>query len=413
MKKRVLLITLLLNYICAYSQPYWHPVASGTTKDLLSVSFGSRSTGYIGGKDSLLLKTTNGGQNWQPVTLPPGMFSNTRKDIVSVSFLAADTGYISLAAYPQSIDTRVYKTTDGGATWSWLRMGNAVPLYCLFDADGKGYVVGSTAYKGFAVSRIGNDTVYNQHVFSDDPYLFFRTVDYRNTVGIAAGDEGLIARTFDNGNSWDTVSATGNTGIYAVSFLNDSTVLAASNSPGSTLLVSRDTGHSWTVETNSLTFDYPVMKALVRSPKDSFIAVGASTTTPGKGTLYWHDGVFNSFQNVDFPLQGVAMRDDSIAYAVGAQGFIVTNATTPLSIDNVERLRASWLLYPNPSYGQCISSMPVKHTLKIFDVGGRVVTDLDRSSFSHNVQLKHLAPGIFIIAAETERGTLRTKLVLR
>ena len=46
--------------LCQAQINYWNPVVSGTTKVLLSISFGSSTTGYIAGKDTTLLKTTDG-----------------------------------------------------------------------------------------------------------------------------------------------------------------------------------------------------------------------------------------------------------------------------------------------------------------------------------------------------------------
>ena len=413
MKKAGFLLFLICCGMLSYCQPYWKPVASGTFKDLLSISFGSATTGYIGGKDSLMLKTTDAGATWQVLPLA-GIFSPSRKDIVAVDFVSANVGYITVAVHPQSYNSRVYKTTDGGNSWTWLLTGDAVPLRCHFFTEGNGYIAGSTFYKGYAVDKVQGGALTGGKVFSANPYLFFRAIDFRNqNMGLVAGDSGLVARTFNSGADWDTLRIPDPATVHALAFLNDSTVMAATDNSGATLLISTDTGRTWVVDYASLTFDYPVMNALVRSSKDSFVAVGTSATTPGKGTIYWHDHTFNRFQHVDQPLYGVAMRDDSIAYAVGANGLIVTNAiSTPLDIANKELL-ASLKVYPNPAENSCTIELPVKHRVKVYDMNGRLIVYAANPALVHKIDLTNRARGIYLLEIMTEQGTLTTNLVLR
>lgn len=58
------LSTLLLSI--GFAQD-WFQVESGTLNDLKVIDFPTNLVGYIGGEDSLLLKTIDGGQTWERI----------------------------------------------------------------------------------------------------------------------------------------------------------------------------------------------------------------------------------------------------------------------------------------------------------------------------------------------------------
>jgi hypothetical protein len=118
--------------------------------------------------------------------------------------------------------------------------------------------------------------------------------------------------------------------------------------------MSFDTGRTWTVDYSTVTFDYPIMRSIAVSEKDSFIAAGESTTMQGQGMIYWSGG----YERVAHPLRSVAMANDSIAYAVGDSGLIVTNRiTAPVTgIDNTTLNEDDFTVYPNPNNGYCFHS---------------------------------------------------------
>ena len=59
------LSTFLLS--TGYTQD-WFQVESGTLNDLKVIDFPTNLVGYIGGEDSLLLKTIDGGQTWEKLS---------------------------------------------------------------------------------------------------------------------------------------------------------------------------------------------------------------------------------------------------------------------------------------------------------------------------------------------------------
>ncbi len=63
MKKATLFLFFIIQQL-AFTQE-WYSVSTPTTKKLNVIDFPTPNVGYIGGNDSLLLKTTNGGRTWE------------------------------------------------------------------------------------------------------------------------------------------------------------------------------------------------------------------------------------------------------------------------------------------------------------------------------------------------------------
>jgi photosystem II stability/assembly factor-like uncharacterized protein len=407
----ILLFASLQNF--GQQQPYWHNVPSGTTKMLLSISFGDAATGYIGGEDSLLLKTTDGGATWHPIPLIGVLLPLGADDIEDVEFLSASVGYITATnhTFPY-LRGDVYKTSNGGTSWTFVDAGNTAAYRTHFLAEGEGYVIGSAFFAGNVVSKISADTPADYHNFSFNPSAFNLSIDFLNMqTGIVGGEQGQVYRTFDNGVHWDTIQTSTDTSIYALKFLNDSTILAAT---AGVLIISFDTGLTWQTDFGSLTFDYPIMKAITFSTKDSFIAVGNGETVPGDGLIYWHDHIANKRASVDHPLHDVAMCNDTVAYAVGDSGLIVTNKTAPVNgIDAPASIAEKLKLYPNPTTGMCTTILPIAHTVKVHDISGRVILIKNKPALKQSLNLSAYASGTYYVDIDTELGKISRKLVLQ
>jgi photosystem II stability/assembly factor-like uncharacterized protein len=396
--KKILTLLLIMLSVQAGAQ-YWNEVSSGTQKQLFSIAFTNKQVGYIGGYDGFLLKTTNGGQTWNP--LPQIALLNSFNDVIDLDFVNENIGYAIISHYQDpTYRGDVIKTTDGGLSWAPVDAGNTAAYCAHFFGDDNGMVAGSAFFAGFVTNKIpsGNPAYY--HYMQVAPGWFFKAIDFRNEqTGIVAGDEGFIARTFDGGLNWDTLTCqVTDTTINAIRFLNDSIVIAACEGLGGTLLMSYDTGRTWQVDFNSVTFDYPIMRSIVKSAKDTFVAVGESTTRSGMGMVYWKDDMGNRFQIVDNALRSVAMLNDSIAYAVGDSGIIVTNRAVPVTgIDAPSLNENDFKVYPNPNSGYFNIASIQKCTVTVLDIAGKIVFEDKKPGNRHVVSLKENAGGVYLI----------------
>jgi len=117
---------------------HWIKIKEDTTCQFNSVFFINNDTGWVGGKrgnTGLLYKTTNGGLTWN--TQWPFTTSNYP---ISIRFVSPDTGWVSGFA------GLILKTTDGGDNWIIQKQGGYRFYKIYFLNKLKGYAVSSDTY---------------------------------------------------------------------------------------------------------------------------------------------------------------------------------------------------------------------------------------------------------------------------
>ena len=85
------------------AQNPWFTQNSGTSEDLRAISVVNADTAYVVGFNGTILKTTDGGTVWQPLT------SGTTEPLFSVFFIDDTTGWVA--------GNNIYKTNNGGENW--------------------------------------------------------------------------------------------------------------------------------------------------------------------------------------------------------------------------------------------------------------------------------------------------------
>jgi photosystem II stability/assembly factor-like uncharacterized protein len=101
-------------------QPTLTPQVSGTTQGLIAVSPANSRVVWASGRGGTFVVTVDGGQTWRAGVVP-GAETLQFRDVQGVSDTVAYLLSIGAGA-----DSRIYKTTDGGATWA-LQFQNQNP----------------------------------------------------------------------------------------------------------------------------------------------------------------------------------------------------------------------------------------------------------------------------------------------
>lgn len=116
----LLVVFLACDREAPLPRPVLTPQASGTAARLQAVSAVSADVAWVSGVDGAYSRTLDGGRSWRSGVVP-GAETLQFRDVHAV---AADTAYLlSAGAGPLS---RIYKTTDGGASWE-LQFVNDLP----------------------------------------------------------------------------------------------------------------------------------------------------------------------------------------------------------------------------------------------------------------------------------------------
>jgi len=130
MLKRLLTALLISEFACAIlsaqelttiHQPTLTPQNSGTTSGLISVWPVNPQIVWACGRDGTFTVTTDGGQTWTASVVPGAEMLQFR----DVQAFSANIAYL-MSIGDNPTDFRVYKTLDGGATWT-IQFENQIP----------------------------------------------------------------------------------------------------------------------------------------------------------------------------------------------------------------------------------------------------------------------------------------------
>lgn len=261
----------------------WQLQNSGVTDDLQAVSMVSGDVGYAAGAFGLILKTSDGGLIWDDIS--SSAFTGYASDI---KFVSPDTGYIH--GWGQ-----IYKTYNGGASWSQVYTAPSWHYFCMDFWDEDHFTIagriqvnqnnywstksGSSGwhggvYPGSDASSQFHDMQYlsadkvmalrfNGICYSDDGGDTWEYISNDNQISQNAGwnefqfvnedigyvggtnysnDSGILYKTTNGGQSY-TVAGNFAGGIRAVHFINEN--LGFVGCEGGYIYKTEDGGQSW------------------------------------------------------------------------------------------------------------------------------------------------------------------------
>jgi len=395
------------------------------SKTIWDIFFLDANTGWVATQNSgKVYFTTNGGTSWDSSTVNSLIVPN------SIRFKDANTGFVSHNALTL-VPTAIFKTTDGGKTWTGLntstdalystdydgtnitgvgKFGNITkstdngdtwsticssvtytPLRKIkFTSSTVGYTGGGTTSAGFLLKTINGGATWD-NVGYDFKYQIYSFAITSPTVWYAGSGDNKLYKTTDGGTSFtqqtQSVIVSTTTDFNDMSFVNENIGFAASSGGG--IIKTNDGGTTWvTANTPFVTSGVWAIKAF-----DSLkvIAVGASAkafmTTDGGAT--WSaltTGIAGTFFCMEFLNNNFGVIG---GYTTGPQASKTTDggATwTPLS-------------FPSAYDGNSIWSIGYKdeNTFWLGDVNGNVYYTADGGA-NWNTTKKITANTIFSIA---------------
>ncbi|MCH7534904.1 MAG: T9SS type A sorting domain-containing protein [Bacteroidetes bacterium] len=397
--KKILLLVLISTIINTVAFGQWTTQNSGTTEGLNEVKFLSSSVGYAVGNNGTMVKTTDGGLNWNNVV------TGTSEDLISLFFVNDNKGFIG-GKYGVFL-----KTENGGQTW---QNGN--------------------------ISAITIEDIY----FIDDSIGF---------VSIWS----TILRTSDGGDSWDTVNIVGGTNhkIREIHFPSDQIGYAASNG----ILKTTDGGLNWIKVKGDFSSDYSGADFLrqvfmtsdttgffggqyyssfystkdgcntvVKESSDVIYDIYFSTSQTGYVIslgdtsvviIKTTDGGDNWTVNyITTPTEGVGsivFTDSLNGWAVGGNGKIIhTNNGAVLRINDKSVLKKLLTLYPNPANGNFSIDLGTTYKEIIVIITNIIGQQINEYTYQHRkiLNLNLEAPnGVYFITIKSNEGEATIKLV--
>jgi len=168
--------------------------------DLTAVCFVDYNKGWIIDHNGALLKTSNGGMNWENLKNPPSAL------LFSMQFIDSLMGWISTSF-------GIWKTTDGGITWTEHKTG--VTCWGIFFIDSlTGWAVG-TFNSIYQTTDGGNNWTSKPNQIAGTRLLSVYFIN--EMVGYATGESNVSLKTTDGGETWEKLSIIGGYSVFASS----------------------------------------------------------------------------------------------------------------------------------------------------------------------------------------------------
>jgi photosystem II stability/assembly factor-like uncharacterized protein len=221
----------------------WSKYPLNTTEDINEIYFRNDKDGYlVAGK--LLFITNDGGKTWQLTRIfrladfPKGTpeflsirFADKRRGMAVGSVLNKD-GSVN--------DSLVMRTEDGGETWQRITVPTKKELMHLdYRGSSRVWAVGDD---GVILYSGDGGTTWSTQNSGTSKTLY--NVDFRNDdLGFAVGDAGTILRTENGGLRWEPVASAFTDTFLRVSFTDDKNGWIVGH--GGAILRSGDKGKSW------------------------------------------------------------------------------------------------------------------------------------------------------------------------
>ncbi len=242
---------------------------SGTQALFIGISPVDENTVWISGTQGTYARTTDGGTTWQAATVP-GADSLQFRDVHAVD---AQTAY--LLSIGNGEQSRIYKTTDAGQTWT-LQFTNPEPngfFDCMDFWDADHGIAFSDSFDGafFLITTDDGGATWNrvppeslppasdgEGSFAASGTCLVAHGDSTAWVGTGAGASARILKTPDRGRTWTVVETpivggTGTSGIASLAFRDAQNgaafggVMDKPDQYSDNVAVTNDGGQTWTL----------------------------------------------------------------------------------------------------------------------------------------------------------------------
>lgn len=281
---------------------HWQPLLSGTTLQLNAVHFSNDTTGYVVGYDGILLTTTDAGMTWSSTTL-------ISIDLYDIYFPDENNGWISGSG------GLIYKTSDGGNSWSqqltttWTN----APMYAVYFTDSlNGWISSGVSSPYIFHTSDGGATWNDQTTISG--WQIFDVFFINNTTGWAVGYNGLYYKTTDGGTNWNAGTSGVTTSLRKILFTDLNTGWAVGDD--GVILHTTNGGTTWSSQTSNSSND--IMAISGENNNLNFVgANGAHGNSTNLGTTW------SLTSGTELNISDISFYDTLNAVAVGYEALVM------------------------------------------------------------------------------------------
>lgn len=323
MKKIAIILLLMLSFAM---QAQWIPLNANVWVNLNDVCCISEDFVIVVGDEGTILKTTDGGTNWQQKD------AGTTTNLIKVQFVNPQIGFAL------GTNGALLKTTNGGENWTTLLADQTDTFATALSCANETVIYISQNYE-LKKSTDGGTTFQTMNT------SIGRMQFIDEQLGYAIGDQSL-QKTTDGGNTWTTVLTTNYVYDFFFydennGFINDSSGLSKTADGGLnfTLLDGFDTSINKLYATSpNIIWGLPVWCLLNFDPCYSI-----------KGEIA-NSGTYQRTNGGLLFINALSFANPTKGYAVGESGQILKNNTgiDNLAVNDIARNEETFI-YPNPA----------------------------------------------------------------
>ncbi|MFC2103285.1 YCF48-related protein [Bacteroidota bacterium] len=201
-----------------------------------SVYFTNENTGWVVGGGGLMMMTTNSGNTWDTVAVPTDTYLH------QIIFIDANNGWV-VGTEDNLTGGIILRTTDGGANWERIDIsaGNLFLSVSFLNQDfgwGVGSEIQKTTDGGINWVTINDSTQGGSGYFTDELNGW--------VVGASdLGPYGFIHKTTDGGYNWSSISGPDIPGLFDVNFFDKNIGWAVGSGTSGAIIKTTDGGENW------------------------------------------------------------------------------------------------------------------------------------------------------------------------
>lgn len=235
------------------------------------IQFIDSKIGFICGGNNQVLKSTDGGVSWRPVSMPESPNHFELYLTYAMHFRDHQIGLVAQGCFNytqrngrkyvdwQTGEYRLLKTTNGGATWA--KLSPSPPDFLLTFT----FLDDSTLYSGGmsdAIYRSVDGGLSWSTVFRDTSVGQIRSICFPDPqVGLASTWNGFVLKSIDQGRNWSK-SKISDGPLRSISFIDQFHGVLVGSSRQHSLYSTKNSGSSWQNSNDR----YPDLHRVCRSP---------------------------------------------------------------------------------------------------------------------------------------------------
>ena len=430
MNKKTLLLLLLAVAGLAKAQQ-WHELQSGVTDDLYSVCCIDTNTVLVCGANGVILKTNDGGNNWQEKYRQEGY------EWYKIKFLDSNIGFV-FGDDDNSHDNnyKLLKTNDGGETW--LDMGSpfnehnyTTPFTCdlfIVDADTL-YVACDRLMKstdgGYTFSQLDIEWINTtQDLYFEGNVGYIVWGEPNSIIGTH------IAKTTDYGSSWEEIQIfdcfESFTGLEQAFFHDKDHVVLYGGFDGD------DNNAEYNVirtENGFATYQCQLIETIPTGWWDYPTISGLSFSDIQHGIIiYLRNGInsgssIHTFQTQDegntwHELGSIDCANSESAGLSGREGtyYLVCGESVyrmKMTLDGVSEEKEMVFAFPNPVSNTLFFYGQENSDLILYDLLGRMLLQQEISDRIQKIEIGSFPSGIYLLSIKNNKGNISFQKIVK